>query len=578
MIKKIFLIGNPNVGKSVVFSRLTGVQVISSNYPGTTVEISKGYLKIGEEKIEVIDLPGTYSLEPSSKAEEVAVNLLKEQPKNEVAVINTIDSTNLERNLYLTLQLIEQGYLLIACLNMCDDTEHRGISIDTVKLEARLGVPVISTCAVTGVGIKLLIGRILEAKTGLQPRATPDHQERWKEIGEIIEDVQKLSHRHHTFREMLEDASIRPFSGILLGAAVIYASFKIVRFFGESLINNIFDPVFYKFYQPVVEKLSAVLGGGGFIHHLLIGDLIAGKIDFKQSLGLLTTAPYIEFVMVLPYVVSFYFVLSLLEDIGYLPRLAILLDNILHRLGLHGYAIIPVLLGFGCNVPGILATRVLESKRERFIAATIISIGVPCVPLQAMIFGLLGKFSGFYVAGVYLVLFALIIILGAVLNRVMQGYSPEFLMEIPPYRFPPLAVLAKKLYFRIKWFLIEAVPIVMLGVLLINILVYFRLFDFLTAIFAPVIKGLFGLPREAVVALAIGFLRKDVAVGMLMPLALSAKQLFIAVTVLAISFPCIATFAVMFKELGFKDLVKSTLIMIFVSLIVGTLLNFAIIR
>ena len=578
MIKKIFLIGNPNVGKSVVFSRLTGVQVISSNYPGTTVEISKGYLKIGEEKIEVIDLPGTYSLEPSSKAEEVAVNLLKEQPKNEVAVINTIDSTNLERNLYLTLQLIEQGYLLIACLNMCDDTEHRGISIDTVKLEARLGVPVISTCAVTGVGIKLLIGRILEAKTGLQPRATPDHQERWKEIGEIIEDVQKLSHRHHTFREMLEDASIRPFSGILLGAAVIYARFKIVRFFGESLINNIFDPVFYKFYQPVVEKLSAVLGGGGFIHHLLIGDLIAGKIDFKQSLGLLTTAPYIEFVMVLPYVVSFYFVLSLLEDIGYLPRLAILLDNILHRLGLHGYAIIPVLLGFGCNVPGILATRVLESKRERFIAATIISIGVPCVPLQAMIFGLLGKFSGFYVAGVYLVLFALIIILGAVLNRVMQGYSPEFLMEIPPYRFPPLAVLAKKLYFRIKWFLIEAVPIVMLGVLLINILVYFRLFDFLTAIFAPVIKGLFGLPREAVVALAIGFLRKDVAVGMLMPLALSAKQLFIAVTVLAISFPCIATFAVMFKELGFKDLVKSTLIMIFVSLIVGTLLNFAIIR
>ena len=285
-----------------------------------------------------------------------------------------------------------------------------------------------------------------------------------------------------------------------------------------------------------------------------------------------------EFGMVLPYVVSFYFVLSLLEDIGYLPRLAILLDNILHRLGLHGYAIIPVLLGFGCNVPGILATRVLESKRERFIAATIISIGVPCVPLQAMIFGLLGKFSGFYVAGVYLVLFALIIILGAVLNRVMQGYSPEFLMEIPPYRFPPLAVLAKKLYFRIKWFLIEAVPIVMLGVLLINILVYFRLFDFLTAIFAPVIKGLFGLPREAVVALAIGFLRKDVAVGMLMPLALSAKQLFIAVTVLAISFPCIATFAVMFKELGFKDLVKSTLIMIFVSLIVGTLLNFAIIR
>jgi len=578
MIKKVFLIGNPNVGKSVVFSRLTGVQVISSNYPGTTVEISRGYLSARGEKLEIVDLPGTYSLEPTSKAEEVAVTLLREQSKDEVAVINIVDSTNLERNLYLTLQLIEAGYHIIVCLNMCDDTVHRGISIDVAKLEARLGVPVISTCAVTGVGIKMLIERLEQARTGVLPRIADTHQQRWQEIGEIIEDVQRLTHRHHTLRELLEDTSIRPFSGILIGMAVIYTSFKIVRFLGESLISKVFDPLFAKFYQPVVEKLSALLGGDGFIHHLLIGDLIAGKIDFKQSMGLFTTAPYIELVMVLPYVISFYFVLSLLEDIGYLPRLAILLDNILHRIGLHGYAIIPVLLGFGCNVPGILATRVLESKRERFIASTIISIGVPCVPLQAMIFGLLGKFSGFYVAGVYLVLFSLIIILGMILNRIMPGYSPEFLLEIPPYRLPPLGVLAKKLAFRIKWFLIEAVPVVLLGVLLINLMVYGHVFDLITGIFAPVIQGLFGLPKEAVVSLVIGFLRKDVAVGMLVPLALSAKQFFIAATLLAMSFPCIATFAVMFKELGFKDTVKATLIMIGVSLVVGTLLNFAIVH
>lgn len=576
MIKKIYLIGNPNVGKSVVFSRLTGVQVMSSNYPGTTVEFTKGYLSLGDEKIEVVDLPGTYSLDPTSSAEEVAVSLLKEYAKDEIVVVNIIDSTNLERNLLLTLQLVEEGFPTIACLNMCDDAIHRGVHIDIKKLEEILHVPVISTCAVTGAGIKLLVERIKETKS--VSRGKLSHEERWKEIGRIIEEVQRLEHRHHTLREMLEDASVRPLTGLIMAAAVIYASFKIVRFVGELIISRITDPIFLNLIQPMLERLTLHWQEKGFWFHLLIGDLVNGKIDFKQSLGVLTTAPYIEFGMVLPYVISFYFILSLLEDIGYLPRLAILLDNLLHRLGLHGFAIIPVLLGFGCNVPGILATRTLESKRERFIATTIISIGVPCVPLQAMIFGLLGKFGGFYVVGVYTVLLSIVLILGIVLNRALPGYSPEFLLEIPPYRFPPLLTLVKKLYFRVKGFLIEAVPVVMGGVLFINILIYFRLFDFVTSISAPIIHNLFGLPKEAVVALVIGFIRKDVAVGMLMPLGLSVKQLFIGATLLAISFPCIATFVVIWKELGFKDLIKASLIMIGVSIIVGTMLNFLILH
>ncbi|MDD5428724.1 MAG: ferrous iron transporter B [Candidatus Omnitrophica bacterium] len=574
MIKKIYLIGNPNVGKSVVFSRLTGVHVISSNYPGTTVEISKGYLRIGDEKIEVVDLPGTYSLKPTSAAEEAAVSLLQEYKKNEIAVINILDATNLERNLLLTLQLIADGFPVIVCLNMCDEAGHKGVLIDTGKLEELLGVPVIPTCAVTGAGIKMLIDKIKDAAP--VAREGFAGQERWTEIGAIVEKVQHLSHRHHTLREMLEDASVRPFTGLLMAAAVVYASFKAVRFVGESIINKITDPIFIELYQPVLEKITANLPEKGFWFHLLIGDLIGGKIDFKQSLGVLTTAPYIEFGMVLPYVISFYFILSLLEDIGYLPRLAILLDSIFHRLGLHGFAVIPVLLGFGCNVPGILATRALESKRERFIAATLISIGVPCIPLQAMIFGLLGRFGGFYVTGVYLVLFSIVLILGIILNRALTGYSPEFLLEIPSYRFPPVLTLLKKLYFRVKGFIVEAIPIVLLGVLFVNVLIYFRLFDAVTSVTAPLIHNLFGLPKESVVALVIGFIRKDVAVGMLMPLGLSAKQLFISSTLLAISFPCIATFVIIWKELGFKALVKATLIMGIISVIVGVLLNFAI--
>lgn len=571
MIKKIYLIGNPNVGKSVVFSRLTGVQVISSNYPGTTVEIEKGYAQIGAERVEVVDLPGTYSLEPTSSAEKVAVSLLREHPPSEIVVVNILDSTNLERNLHLTHQLVEAGFPTVVCLNMCDDAAHRGVHIDHAKLEEILRIPVIPTCAITGAGIRSLKERLAEAAP--VAKSPLSHEERWKEIGRVIEQVQRLEHRHHTAREVLEDASVRPVAGLFMAAGVVYASFAFVRFLGELIISRITDPFFIGWYRPLLEKLTARWSEEGFWFHLLIGDLIGGRIDFRQSLGVLTTAPYIEFGMVLPYVISFYLVLSLLEDIGYLPRLAILLDNLLHRLGLHGFAVIPILLGFGCNVPGILATRSLESRRERFIAATLISIGVPCVPLQAMIFGLLGAFGGWYVVGVYLVLFALIIILGLLMNRFAKGYSPEFLLEIPPYRFPPVATLFRKLFLRIKGFVIEAVPVVMLGVLVINVLIYFRVFDLVTGFFAPVIQGLFGLPKEAVVALIIGFIRKDVAVGMLMPLGLGAKQLFIATTLLAVSFPCVATFFVIGKELGLKDLVKATCVMIAVGLIVGGMLN-----
>ncbi|MEW6074907.1 MAG: ferrous iron transporter B [Candidatus Omnitrophota bacterium] len=576
MIKKIFLIGNPNVGKSVVFSRLTGVNVISSNYPGTTVGITKGYLKLKEDRVEVIDLPGSYSLEPGSQAEEVAVALPRDFPKDQMVIINIIDATNLERNLYLTLQLIEEGYPLLVCLNMCDDMKHRGITIDTATLETLLGAPVVETCALTGQGIKLLIERILEAGPG-QPQKRSS-QERWLKIGEIVSHTQHLTHRHHTLREMLEDISMKPFAGVLIAAAVLYFSFKFVRFIAEGLIASVFDPFFFNIYQPVVLKISGLLGKEGFLHHVLIGELLNGRIDFKQSLGLLTTAPYIEFDMVLPYIISFYFVLSILEDVGYLPRLAILLDNFLHRIGLHGFTIIPVLLGFGCNVPGILSTRILESRRERFIASTLISIGVPCVALQAMIVALLGQFSGFYIGGVYLVLFSIWLILGVILNKTLKGFSPELLIEIPPYRLPQLAVFLKKLFLRIKGFLIEALPVVLLGVFIVNILLFFKLFDLVSGMFAPLIQGLFGLPKETVIALLIGFIRKDVAAGMLLPLGLSATQMFIAAVLLSISFPCIATFVIMLKELGIKDFMKSLIIMIITGLTVGGVLNLAILH
>jgi len=564
---KILLMGNPNVGKSVVFSRMTGVRVISSNYPGTTVSYTKGFLKMGEETAEVVDVPGTYTLEPDSEAEKIAVKMLDDGD----VVINVVDATNLERNLNLTLQLLEKGIPMVIALNMWDDVGHRGIKINLSRLEELLGIPLVPTVAVTGQGIKDLVESLPRARSlRLQPRS---RDERWAVIGNIIDEVQRVTHRHHTCLERLEDASVRPFTGGLIAAAALVGTFFVVRLIGESLISYVFDPIFNNLWSPVMLKLSSLLGGSGFFHGALIGNIASGEINYVEAFGLLTTGLYVPIAMVLPYIVSFYFVLGLLEDIGYLPRLAVLMDNIMHRLGLHGFAIIPSLLGLGCNVPAVMATRILESKRERFIAATLISIAVPCAALQAMIFGLVGARGIQYVVIVYATLFIVWIVLGLILNRLVKGFSPELLIEIPPYRLPPWRTILHKLWMRTIGFLKEAIPIILGAVLVINILYSLGIFDAIANFTAPVVSGLLGLPKESVTALVIGFLRKDVALGMLAPLALTDGQLVVGSVVLAMFFPCIATFVVLLRELGVGGMLKSMGIMIVATLVVGGLLN-----
>ena len=563
---KILLMGNPNVGKSVLFSRLTGVHVITANYPGTTVGYSQGFMKVSGEKAEVIDVPGTYTLEPTNEAEHIAAAMVNTGD----VIINVVDATNLERNLYLTLQLLERKIPLVIALNMWDDTKHLGIDVDLEKLQALLSVPVIPTVAVTGWGVKELVDGLSQALPG---QVLPHNQdERWASVGNIVRQVQQITHRHHTWRERLADASVRPLSGMFIALVVLILSFGVVRLIGESLITYILDPLFNQ-WGKVIMQLSDLLGGSGLFHDILVGRLINGQIDFVQSLGVLTTGFYVEFDMVLPYVLSFYLVLSILEDTGYLPRLAVLMDTLLHRLGLHGYAIIPTMLGLGCNVPAILATRILESKRERFIAATLISIAVPCASLQAMIFGLVGKQGPQYVALVFGILFVVWILLGFIINRFVGGFSPELLTEIPPYRIPPWRALVQKLGMRVWYFIKEALPIVLGAVFVMNLLYMLGVFDTIARFLSPVVTGWLGLPEGAVVAIIVGFIRKDLAMGMLAPLALTANQLVVASLVLAMFFPCIATFVILARELGVKDMLRSTAIMVVSALVVGGLVN-----
>lgn len=570
-MKKIVLMGNPNVGKSVVFSRLTGANVVTSNYAGTTVDFSKGKMRVKDEKIELVDAPGTYSLEPSNKAEDVAVQMLNDAD----VVINVIDSTNLERNLFLTLELLEKGVPVIIALNLWDEAQHLGISINEKQLEELLGVPVIPTVALTGEGIKELVAAIEKAMPSKQIEPMGE-EERWIKIGFIVKKVEQLSHRHHSLHDKIADMTIKPLTGIPVAMIVIFCAFWVVRFIGETLIVNLFEPFFEEIYRPFVMELSRWIGTG-FIHDILIGELIDGEIEFMESMGLLTTGIFVPLGAVLPYIVAFYFILSFLEDSGYLPRLATLLDNVFHKLGMHGHGIIPLFLGMGCNVPGTLSTRVLETRKQRFISATLLAIAVPCMAQTAMIFGVLGPYGVYYIGLVFLSLAIVYIVAGIVLNKTIKGESPEIFLEIPPYRTPSVHTLFKKTWMRIRWFLKDAIPWLIAGVFIINLLYIIGFLTWLGSTISPIMQGIFGLPGEVSPVLIIGFIRKDLAVGMLLPLGLSAMQLVIAATILTIYFPCVATFTVLVRELGVKDMMKSATIMITTAVVVGAIMKIVLI-
>jgi ferrous iron transport protein B len=564
---RILLIGNPNVGKSVVFSQLTGVSVIASNYPGTTVEYSKGELKSEGKQYEIVDVPGTYGLDGTCEAEKVAIRML---PTADV-VLNVVDATNLERNLNLTLQIKETGIPMIVLLNLWDEAQHKGIEIDVRKLETFLGVPVIPTIAVSGYGL----GKCIEYVDTVSRREPFifSQSDRWQQIGTIIDQVQNLGNRKHTFLEHLQDASVHSVYGLLIAAVVLYTTLKSVLFTGETLITYVSEPIFEGLYEPLLMRLSDLLRGSDILHGILIGTVSGSGIDFEGSMGLLSTGIYVSIGVVLPYIFAFYLILGFLEDLGYLPRLAVLMDSTLHKLGMHGYSVIPMILGAGCNVPGALATRNLSSRREKFIAATLMTVSIPCMAQLALILGLVGRHGMSYLAVVFGALFSVWVTVGLLADRFCGGYTPSLLMEIPSYRIPSYKTQVKKLGMRIRAFLSDGVLHVLGGILIVNLLYTFGVISWIGKFTEPIVTGVFGLPAQAVSALLIGLFRKDVAIVMLEPLNLSVTQTVIASVVLTVYFPCAATFSVLVRELGVTDMLKSCLIMLATALSVGGLLN-----
>jgi len=546
----LMLTGNPNVGKSVVFSRLTGLDVISSNYPGTTVSYTSGSAVLGGEHFAVIDVPGAYSLSPANKAEEAAAKMILEDGKE--LLVHVLDSTNLERNLFFALELMGLGTPMIILLNKSDIARRRGIGIDAAKLEAALKIKVIPFVATTGEGLTTLNDAVRLFRAGGLPRhdAPPaSADEKWRLIGKLAAQCQTISHKHPSLLEGLEDFTSRPSTGIPFAFAAMIAVFLAVRTTGETLITYVLDPLFNHIYIPALEKASGFLHLSGIMKALLLGSSMKPMEDF----GLLNTGLYIPLVSVMPYLAAFYLVLGFMEDLGYLPRLSVLLDSVMHKLGLHGYGTIPLMLGLGCKVPAILAVRVLENRRERVIATALTLAAAPCMPQSAMILSILAPYPIRYTAAVFIALAATGAAAGLALNRILKGETPEIFIEIPPYQIPSLAVLWSKTWLRLKNFLVEAVPMILAGVLIINLLGITGVLSALTEMFKYPVTHFLGLPADTVSVMTLGFLRKDVSIAMLIPFGLGPGQLVVASVFLTLYLPCLGAFMVTIRELGLKD-------------------------
>jgi len=624
------------VGKSIVFSKLTGVGVISANYPGTTVEFEEGQAKFMSTTITVVDLPGTYSLAGNTDEERVATKLLYgRRPQTVIAVL---DSSRLERNLVFLFELIESGYNVVVALNMYDILRKNKQAIDVERLERTLMMPVVPTVATKGEGIDSLLytsmqlrrkskfqvrydSHIEEMVSRLEPelregdwelplravairllagddnvvsKATPEvtslsqrmrdefkkshnedivvhiQRDRFGEAGRIAKEVVGTSEKAKRKSSLASDLTIKPSTGIPILLGVLALVFLTLVFLGgylEGLLVGAYADTGKAYFADLADQVNNNYAKG-------IIDGISLSIEAMLAL-------------VIPYILVFYIMLSILEDTGYLVRVVSLLDGVMHRLGLHGRAVIPMVVGFGCNVPAILATRAMGSRRERLILATLITIAVPCSAQTAIIIGSVGNFAGVWWALlIYIILMSTLVVLGLALHKTLKFEPTGLMVEIPDMRWPSAKQTATKTYLRLKEFLTIAFPLLLIGSIVLETLMALGALQKIIDPAAPFMEGVLGLPAFTAVALVFGILRKEMALQMLMILGftlegtsnlqvlLTPHEMFVFALVMAVFMPCLAAFAVMVKEFGIRSTMMVTLASISLALAMGAVANF----
>jgi ferrous iron transport protein B len=627
-VAPVILVGNPNVGKSVIFGSLTGRYVTVSNYPGTTVEITRGLLSDGHP---VIDTPGTNSLTSSNEDERVTTNLLFSQLDNLHAVIQVADAKNLRRALLLTLQLAELEVPLVLNLNMLDEATANGVVIDTERLAECLGVEVACTIATRGVGLDKLTTSINNARLlSWRPTYEPQVEEAIKRVNALLSEtcqhrrgiavrllcgdtqlnpkfnlngvlapiqddlaraynrpittvivnqqmhnaqtllneVMTISYRpQSTFMERLARLMIHPLGGWPILLVILWLVYKFVGEFGAGILVDIMEgTVFGQWINPLATRLIDMVLPVQFIHDLLVGQY--GVITMALSYGL---------ALVLPIVTTFFLAFSILEDSGYLPRLAIMFNYVFKLIGLNGKAILPMVLGLGCDTMAILSTRILETRKERIMVTLLLALGVPCSAQLGVILGMLGQVSAtgaLIWAGVVILTMMLV---GLLASKLLPGERSDFILELPPLRLPRLDNIVIKTLARLEWYLKEVLPLFIVGTLILFALDKSGVLLVIEHLAAPVVVGMLGLPAAAAGAFLIGFLRRDYGAAGLFALALAGqldtRQIVVSLIVITLFIPCIANVLMIVKEYGGRVAVGVVLTVFPLAFAVGGVVN-----
>ena len=641
----IALAGNPNVGKSSLFNRLTGMGVVTANYPGKTVEVQLGETRFEDRTIGVIDLPGTYALGGISEDQWVARQALLDGAPN--VVILVLDATNLARNLYLGLQILDMGLPIVVALNVVDQAKARGIQVDVGHLSEILGSPVVPTVATRGTGLHTLMAHAVDRAThpvalrprvrystdvetaiakletslasrtdrphGLSPRAAaillldgdPElgawltgaedaedlirlrdemiavlrdvrgedsalllARERHGLAGLIAAEVERRDATRTLAAERLWRLTTAPLTGLPLLGLTLAGIFGFLFYVGDWLSTG-FSALWTTFASPVIRWPFEALLGDGALSRTLLWGFDAG-INAALAVGI-------------PYVLTFYVLLALLEDTGYLNAVAFLTDQVMHKMGLHGRAVIPLVAGAGCNVPAIMGTRVLGSMRERVIASTLVVL-TPCSARTAVILGAVSLTAGWKAAlAIYAVTFALALLTGIGMHKLLPGRGTGLVMEMFPFRRPGLLPILKKTWYRFHHFVVVATPIVLGGSIVLGGLYETGLLWKLAIPLRPVMEGWLGIPAVAGLTLIVAILRKELALQLLVTLAMvqygpqasnllsfmRPDQIIVYALVNTLYVPCVATVAILGRELGWRRALLISGFTVVLALLVG---------
>lgn len=631
----IALAGNPNAGKSVVFNQITGGNQIIGNWPGKTVERTEGWINYRGKRLRIVDLPGIYSLSTYTEEELIAREFILSGTPD--VIINIIDASLLERSLFFTLQLLELEKPLVIAINQLDMAEAKGLKTDVNTISKLLGIPAVGIIATKGKGLNSLLTIAIEQaekEEELKPPVYgseieksiqsivnslkdlyPEYPSRWLAI-KLIEDdkeIKKLPfpnevlEKVRTLKNELEKTHGEPSEVIIsseryaLASRIARSSQYYVRIrtpLSQRLDILLLHPLIGYVTMGIIlfVAFGALFEIGGYLSRLLEGlfsylEPVILKLPFSKVFNDLLWNGVLGglisgITIALPYILPFYIFLAFLENSGYLARIAFLTDTLMHKVGLHGKGAIPIIMGYGCNVPAILGTRILESRRERLIASFLATL-IPCSARTVIILGLVGVFMGpWWALLIYLIDLLVIYTVGCIMNKYSPGETPSLIMEVPDIRVPVLRPTLRQAWFRIKEFLTIALPYIMAGSFVLEIIKIANWFGPINRVLSPVIVKWLGLPAITGITLIFGILRKELTLILLstfsnttnFSLILNPRQMFIFSLFTTLYVPCLATIIALKKELGNRDAIILTLGEIVLSLGLVGILNQILIR